>query len=202
MGLDIMVRKIVHKKGAEKRKAKGNGDYFRLIDEDSGKYVNNFPEWTKPFIDEITEKWYDWEKYKEETGIDVLRMTWVGEEYGKEGCFLTLNNPEDEKEFTIDLEKVPTKKVKIKVIFYEEVGYQRKGLNSQFYDDYNDGKIGYFVWDLKELKRYKKDYCDRQHRYIYPNGEKSDFIVTPKKDFQQHIIDKFVQDECVVCFSW
>jgi len=202
MGLDIMVRKIVRKKGAEKRKAKDNGDYFRLIDEDSGKYENNFPEWTKPFIDEITEKWYDWDKYKEETGIDVLKMTWCSESYGKEGCFLTLENPEDEKEITIDLEKVPTKKVKIKVIFYEEVGYQRKGLNSQFYDDYDDGKIGYFVWDLKELKRYKKDYCDRQHRYIYPNGEKSDFIVTPKKNFQKNIIDNFVQDECVVCFSW
>lgn len=201
MGLDIMVRKIVHKKGAEKRKAKDNRDYFRLID-DSGNYKNNFPEWTKPFIDEITEKWYDWDKYKEETGIDVFKMTWLREEYSKDGCFMTLKNPEDEKNFTIDLKKIPTKKVKIKVIFYEEVGYQRKGLNSQFYDDYDDGKIGYFVWDLKELKRYKKDYCDRQHRYIYASGEKSDFIVTPKKDFQENIIDKFVQNECVVCFSW
>lgn len=201
MGLDIMVRKIVHKKGTEKTKAKDNGNYFRLID-DSGKYENNFPEWTKPFIDEITEKWYDWDKYKEETGIDVFKMTWCCESYGEDGCFMTLKNPEDKKEFIIDLEKIPTKKVKTKVIFYEEVGYQRKGLNSQFYDDYNNGKIGYFVWDLKELKRYKKDYCDRQHRYIYPNGEKSDFIETPKKDFQQNIIDKFVQNECVVCFSW
>lgn len=202
MGLDIMVRKIVRKKGTEKTKAKKEGHYFRLIDEDSGKYENNFPEWTKPFIDEVTESWYDWEKYKEETGIDVLKMTWYGESYGPDGCFMILKNPEDNKEFTIDLEKVPNKKVKIKVIFYEEVGYQRKGLNSKFYGDYEEGKIGYYVWDLKELKRYKKDYCDRQHRHIYPNGTKSDYIDTPKKNFQYNIIDKFVQDECVVCFSW
>lgn len=196
MGLDISVCKI-----CKKKEAKVEYHYFRMIDDD-GNYKNDFPAWTNAFLDEVTEEWYDWEKFKEESGIDVYSMEWYGEEYSERGCFMTLKYKDSDKTIEIDLEKVPKKNKTIKVLFYNEVGYQRKGLNGKFYDDYEEGKIGYFVWNLKELKRYKKDYCDRQHRYIYPNGEKSNDIVTPKKDFQHNIIDTFVEGECVVTFSW
>ena len=219
MGLDITVYKILK----ERPKKDNDGfelDYFKLID-DEGNYKNSFPEWTKQYEHIVTEKWYDWDKYKEETGIDINQMDWHGESYGKDGCFMTVapkdkEYPEyhegdnwdeyqkklNEVQIKIDLTKVPLKEKEIKVLYREEVGYQRKGLNSQFYKDYQDGKIGYYVWNKKELQRYKKDYCDKAYEYIYPSGEKSGQIIHPKLDFQRNIIDTFIEGECVTTFSW
>lgn len=219
MGLDITVYKILKEKPKSNKKDFEH-NYFSLIDND-GNYLNNFPEWTKQYEHTVTEKWYDWDKYKEETGIDINQMDWHGESYGEDGCFMTVapkdkEYPEyhegdnwdeyqkklDEVQIKIDLTKVPLKEKEIRVLYREEVGYQRKGLNSQFYQDYKDGKIGYFVWNLKELKRYKKDYCDKAYRYKYPNGQLADFMVYEKRDFQNNIINKFIEGECCVTFDW
>lgn len=221
MGLDITVCKIVK----EKKK-----DYFRLIDDD-GNYKNNFPAWTKKFEDEVVEDWYDWDKYKKETGIDINECQWEGESYGKEGSFMDLwpksageyPKVEDfkigkdengdiydwdkydatiaEHLIKIDLDKVPLYKKKIKVLYYEEVGYQRKGLNSKFYKDYDEGKIGYFVWTKAELLRYKRDYCSNKYEYIYPSGKRSGEYVYEKRSFQRNIIDNFGK-HCCVTFDW
>ena len=220
MGLDITVYRILKEK-PEKNDEDFGPDYFRCIDDD-GNYENNFPEWTKQYEHTVTEKWYDWDKYKEETGIDINQMDWHGESYGEDGCFMTVA-PKDkewpewdsenesydgykkrleEVAIKIDLEKVPLKEKEVKVIYKEEVGYQRKGLNSKFYQDYRDGKIGYFVWDLKELKRYKKDYCDAPYFYEYANGEKAKEKTYPKQNFQNNIINHFIDGECCVTFSW
>lgn len=212
MGLDITVYKIVSKN----TKGKNNFDYFSLIDDD-GNYLNNFPEWTKKLERKKTETWYDWDKYKEDTGIDVRACRWLGESYGEEGCVMKLwdsnfgeypeienfkigedeNGPKfdwetyyrlkEEHTITIDLKKVPTYKKQIKILWKEEVGYQRKGFNKQFYDDYKDGKIGYFVWNKADLERYKEDYCV------------DDEI---KEHFQKYVIDPFIDGQCCATFSW
>ena len=221
MGLDICVRKILSE-------PKDKDDYFRLIDDDGNYDRRGFPEWTKPFEREITEPWYDWETYKEQTGIDVFQCEWLGEYYGKKESILELwpnsagKCPEVEdfkkedgeidfdkynavmEKYTIkvNLDKVPTFQKTIKVLYYEEVGYQRKGLNGNFYKDYEDGKIGYFVWTKSEIERYKESYCDEPYEYIYPNGEKSGTMIYPKDDFQKNIIDKFVEGEDCVIFDW
>ena len=88
---------------------------------------------------------------------------------------------------TINAKDVPLKKVVTKCIYYKEVGYQRKGLNSKFYEDFDNGKIEDLVWTLAELERYKKDYCDTDE---------------DKQCFQENIINKFVEGKCVVEFSW
>lgn len=222
MGLDISVCKII--------KEKNKNYYFRLID-DEGNYQNKFPAWTKQYENTITENWYDWKKYKEQTGIDINECSWHGESYGPDGCFMQLwpnsagkyPEPEDfkigkdengdiydwdkyeaalaEHQIKVDLEKVPTYKKKIKVLYYKEIGYQRKGLNSKFYSDYDNGDIGYFVWTKSELLRYKRDYCDNKYEYIYPNGDPSGHYIYEKRDFQRNIIDKF-EKHCCVTFDW
>ena len=208
MGLDICVYKI-KKKTAEEVKKNENESFFRLTNDDT-EYSNPHPEWTKKFEVEYTQTYYDWEKYKEESGIDIDEYDWAGESYGEEGCFLFLNpkGEEDNGDYEgigkikIDLEKVPTKEKVIKVLPREEVGYQRKGLNSKFYDDYKNGKIGYFVWTKAELERYKDEYCDEPYEYIYPNGTKSGEMVYPKDNFQKNIINKFTEGEDCVIFDW
>ena len=206
MGLDICVRKIL-------KKPKDKEDYFSLVD-DNGNYDNHeFPEWTKTFENEVIESWFDWNKYKEETGIDIDQCEWLGESYGEDGSFMTLwpnnagkrPNPSDFKTengdfdvdsydaardkhiIRVDLENVPTYQKAVKVLYYEEVGYQRKGFNAKFYDDYKAGKIGYYCWSKAELGRYKKDYCVDDE---------------VKEYFQKNIIDKFTDGETCCIFSW
>ncbi|MBP5457507.1 MAG: hypothetical protein J6Y37_13525 [Paludibacteraceae bacterium] len=198
MGLDISVKRI-------QKKSEDQDSYLSLVD-DSGNYENDFPEWTKAFEQDQTESWFDWQKYKEQTGIDLDQCDWHGEEYSKRGCFMTVSPKgvecTDETRIEIDLEKVPTYEKALKVLFYSEVGYQRRGLNGKFYEDYEAGKIGYFVWTKAELERYKQDYCDEPYEYVYPNGEKSGEMVYPTESFQKNIIDNFVEGRDCVTFDW
>ena len=206
MGLDITVRRLV-------KAPKKEYDYFRMTD-NNGNYSNNgFPDWTKGFETEITEDWYDWEAYKEQTGIDIKDFEWDGVFDSEEDCFMVVHPKDkalpkytvdypggyeaykeelDKIQIKIDLEKVPTKPVSVKVINFNEVGYQRSGLNQKFYSDYEDGKIGYFVWTKEELERYKNEYCER----------KTGDTVFPKQNFQENIIDKFEEGKDCVTFSW
>lgn len=207
MGLDICVKKIVDK--SEAKESEFGYDYIRLID-DEGNYINNFPIWTKEFEYDFEEDWYDWKKFKEETGIDVKDSDWISTEYGERAIMTIwphsagkLPEVEDFKNgdnidwnawrearkpiITIDLKKVPTYKKNVKILYTEEVGYQRRGLNKKFYDDYDAEKIGYYVWSKEELVRYKRDYCDD-----YP----------AKQNFQENIINNFEDGRCVCEFSW
>lgn len=198
MGLDIYVQRIV--------KTPTDKDYYiRLID-DEGNYENKFPSWTKEFEQSITEHWYDWDKYKTQTGIYLNQYDWGGEEYSDRGNFMQIYPKGEEQTnkntIEIDLDKVPTYDKTIKVLYYDEVGYQRKGLNDKFYEDYRNGKIGYYVWSKAELERYKQDYCNKPYEYTYPNGEKSGNMCYPKEDFQKNILNKFIEGEDVVAFSW
>lgn len=215
MGLDITVRKILK----ERPKDKKNKDYFRMLDEEgNGTYDRlGFPEWTKQYEQEVEETWYDWEKYKEQTGFDIDQWAVSMECVGKDGYMEVRpiecvppdydeEHPEKYEEFweNVELKRiywkdVPTKKVKIKVLFWKEIGYQRKGLNGKFYKDYEDGRIGYYVWSKKELERYRKDYCDRKHKAEWC-GDK--ITIDPKRSFKENIIDNFTEGEDVVTFSW
>ncbi len=93
---------------------------------------------------------------------------------------------EDSLSIYLDIDNVPTYNKVHQCYFWREVGYQRKGFNSKFYEDYTNGKIGYFVYSLEELKRYKEDYCEDDM----------------KENFQKRVIDNFVEGECVVSFDW
>lgn len=200
MGLDISVCKIVKRKQNEP-----TDRVFRLVD-NNAEYQNPFPEWTKEFEVDYEQGYYDWDKLKEEQGININDYEYGGEEYGPKGCFMRFNPKGEEyskdKELVLDIEKIPVKKKMIKVLPYEEVGYQRKGLNSKFYQDYDNDKIGYFVWTKAELERYKEEYCDEPYEYVYGNGEKSGEMIYPKEDFQRNIIDNFIEGECCVTFDW
>lgn len=204
MGLDISVCRLKKPNEDEKKKYY----CFRMVDEDGNYNDKGFPKWTKEFETEMNESWYDWEKYKEESGIDIndniidehtftkdgnyikvhpknkILPTWSGDYVGGWDAY---QSDCDKIQIKIDLDKVPTKLVTIKVIYYKEIGYQRKGLNSDFYKDYRDGKIGYFVWSKSELERYKHDYCDES--YI-------------KNDFQKNIINEFEDGKDCVTFDW
>ena len=187
MGLDIYVRKLTER-------PKRHYQCFRMIDDDLNYDNNGFPEWTRKFEKETTKRFYDWNKYEQRTGICLKDLDVLCETYDGNKATMRVRNRNTNQEFDIDLNKVPTKGVPIKVIYYNEVGYQRKGLNPKFYSDYREGKIGYFVWTKAELERYKDEYCDDTP---YFEGREN-----AKDDFQHNIIDKFTEGEDCVIFDW
>lgn len=202
MGLDITVNKITKEKQEY---------YFELCNEDL-EYVNSFPEWTKKLESTKSIEFYDWKKYKEQTGIDIEPCNVLSETYSPNGSFMEVwpmsagpvpnisdyKIGEDEHDWDsyhllmdtykikINLNEVPIMKKDCQVLYHKEVGYQRKGLNGKFYKDYDDEKIGYFVWTKAELECYKEDYCEEDM----------------KEYFQKNIIDNFVEGECCVTFDW
>ena len=56
------------------------------------------------------------------------------------------------------------KTVMVKGVYYNEVGYQRKGMNGIFYNDYTK----YFLWGNKEdfIKAYDSGYCDNDENTL------------------------------------
>lgn len=207
MGLDISVYKIIKSSSGELKENVENG-FFRLTDENL-EYKNTFPEWTKEFEVEYTQTYYNWDKYQKENNINLKDYIWKGTSYDEDGSFMSILHKDysklsyEEREkyiIKINLDNVPTIDKVIKVLPRKEIGYQRKGLNSKFYEDYRNGKIGYFVWNKAELERYKEEYCDEPYEYTYPNGEKE--IISPKEDFQKNIIDKFTEGEDCATFNW
>lgn len=207
MGLSIYVERLY--------KANVNDYDFIQLTNEKGEEVVEVPEWAKKLKSKMTLHYFDWKKYKEETGIDINDYEWRGTTYGEEEYSMNvwpkeykkadmldyvIGQDEEGKNIydtdayeayrnahmvVIDLHSVPT--YDVDVIWEDEVGYQRKGLNKKFYEDYNAGKIGYFVWTKEELERYKEEYCD---------GEDA------KEEFQRNIIDNFTDGECCAEFSW
>lgn len=209
MGLDIYVQRL-RKQGTE-------DDYFIQLTGNDGKAIDEVPEYAKKLISKRTVEYYDWNKFKEQTGIDINDYEWCSECWdGKQYTMQVWPKAYEKKDIedyiigkndngdniydtdaywayenahmlTIDMDTVPEYPVEVDVIYEDEVGYQRNGLNDKFYEDYEAEKIGYRVWDKKELERYKQDYCDTDEA---------------KQNFQRNIIDKFVDGETCAEFSW
>lgn len=194
MGLDISVERFVTEPVDEDQ-------YYKLwkMNNNGDIELNNFdfPEWvlakksTKKFIIN------DWAKYKEQTGHDVLNdysMRMLGpvgkgetEDDEKYGYVLGANKEGIEpKQLIICADDIPQYETELPVVYYTEVGYQRKGLNGQFYQDYEDGKIGYFVWTKVELERYLDDYVEPDR----------------KEYFKTNIVDVFEDGKDVCSFDW
>lgn len=84
----------------------------------------------------------------------------------------------------IVVKKCATKLKSILCLYIEEIGYQRKGANSQFYED--------GIWDhpcILDLKKLN------EHWVEYFSGEEEDRI-----NFKKNIIDNFVEGETVVMY--
>jgi hypothetical protein len=77
----------------------------------------------------------------------------------------------------------------IKVLFHTEKGYQRKGMNSKFYEDFINDKL-YFD-KTSVLKAY--DYLEPR-----PGDSKEEL----QKNFKIQFIDNFIEGESIFLASW
>lgn len=180
MGLDITVHRI-------KKYDKEDDNYFRL-----DRNREEYPLWVYDFESERESQYYDWKLWEKMNNIDISKMYHLCTEYSDKGNFLYLGKSPDDKYWEgdclkIDLDTVPIYTKIDKVLGYDEIGYQRKGLNGKFYEDYKNGINKYFVFDKYTLERYKRDYCDTED---------------DKERFQENIIDVFEEGKDIVSFDW
>lgn len=78
---------------------------------------------------------------------------------------------------------------KTEVMYVEEKGYQRKGMNSNFYKDFQNGKP-YF--DLQSV----------QKAYKYLQADHISSLEELQRNFQKNFIDNFLEGESIFCASW
>lgn len=186
MGLDISVKRL------------GKTGNERLALQDMAE----LPEWAEEFKTEQQDTFYDWDAFKDKTGINVDDFDFVMEEVNEDGYHSELINKTSGERITIDMDSVPTKEMPIQTIPIREIACQRKGLNRQFYKDHENDNGQYLVWTKKKLEQFLDMYCDEPYEYIYPNGEKSGITVDEKTNFKKNIIDKFTEGKDVVVFDW
>lgn len=193
MGLDITVYRV---KNEEKTKARKWDDYMHKTEKT--------PSWVPIFKKQI--QYYDWDKFKEERGIDIDEYEFLNSEFSDKGDFLRVypksvtlpewDGKEDYKVFKarrdplileIDLNEVPLIPKYDDIFYVEEIGYQRGGLNRKFYEDSDNGDFESYIWEMKDLQYCKEHYCNTEE---------------DKNNFQKNIIDNFTEGECLVSFSW
>lgn len=192
MGLDISVYRLHTKEEAKKRK-KTDYDRFFTLSKESVEYFKAHG--IGQYICKKKNVYYDFDKYFKDHGMNMSDYHWCMTDFTDDDIRWTFRrNDNDEEELVFLGKDCPTYAKFDNCVYYgEEVGYQRKGFNGKFYEDYRSGKIGYFVADKKELERYRDEYSQ---------DWEGDEPGTMKKHFQENIIDKYVDGETVVTFDW
>lgn len=87
------------------------------------------------------------------------------------------------KEF--DMEFCPTYEEEVEIYYWsDDIGYQRKGLNGKFYDEFTEDD--YYVLTKERMQ------------YVYDNYVNEDY----KEYFKEHLLDRFVEGEMFCTFDW
>ena len=82
---------------------------------------------------------------------------------------------------------LPTKIVIDKVLGYDEIGYQRKGLKGEWYDAYERGDFKYFCTEKRKLEEIRDNYCSDEEIKEY---------------FDKTFVQPFIEGEMFVGFDW
>ena len=77
----------------------------------------------------------------------------------------------------------------VKVMYFKDIGYQRKGMSSKFYTDFENGRP-YF--DIEEVKM----------AFTYLQADHIHSLVELEQYFQKFFIDKFIPGESIFYANW
>ena len=163
--------------------------YFKLTD-DNGNYDDRgFKDWALKKKTEITEKWIDLEKYKEDTCIDIKNDYEVDSiHYGDDEYIYKLTKKSDGSKLKINIDVFPIVDKNISVVYYDTISSISRPFNGDFYDDFDAGKTKRFLWTKEEVMDYFNKYCIKEKINI--------------DLFTHQIINKFKEGETLVYISW
>ena len=187
MALVVYVYKL--KKATKKMMEDEN--FIRMYDEKNDCYDGlGFPFWARALETDYVQEFYDWDEYKERTGIDVKACEFIGESYGEDGWTMTVKSKNGQN-ITIDMNEVNTIKKPIRVIGYQQMSQQSGLFKENLYDDLENGNIGRYMWRTESLCYFMEKYCqDDDGEYSF------------KDKFKKEIIDKFDDGRMCVYISW
>lgn len=191
MGLDISVMKPVNPEGKDLDALKMY--VFTLKDTPELEVF-------KDLVFEKENEYYDTERALTEAGYDPKNVDCTGTEFGEDTIF---NFETKDGGVRFEIKNPPTLKVIERCVACEEVGYQRKGANKQFYED--DMWNSPCVMDAKTLNEHWEKYFS----FETPNSPGDGFgssveysmdDTERKTRFKENIIDNFVEGETFVVY--
>ena len=185
MGLDISTFKLSDVDDGDVKTL----DYFTLTEKDKELFEKAG---MSEYVFKRTEEFIDIEKYLTTVAVPgsniddwEWRMSYPSE-YEDDRFFKFIYSP-SQRRYEVRASLCDTYTKELDVIYQgDDVGYQRKGMNVKFYQDFENGIANYFVVSKKELERYRDEYVDEA--YI--------------EHFQEEIINPFIEGEMVAIFDW
>lgn len=189
MGLDIYVNKVEKLNG---RNTKDIEDYIVLSDHPELEIF-------KSYIFEKENEYYDLESAVKKKGYDLNELILISIEHGPKTSFIY-----ETKEGKQIIIRDPKTMIKVdRCITYTEVGYQRKGSNSKFYED-GVWDSPYIV-DLNTLKKHWVNYFSNNTPYSKGGwGSSVEYKLSNKemkRAFKKNIIDNFKEGETFVAYN-
>jgi len=143
--------------------------------------------------------YYDLEKAVALKGYKLENLTWSETICAKRITFIF----KDKGGKKINVTDPPVVKRIEKCIAYSEVSYQRKGANSQFYED--EIWDGPYVVDIDVLKTHWEKYFSRKtpaSKGGFGSGVEYDLSDEEMKHrFKENILDKFIQGQTFVVYA-
>lgn len=186
MGLDIKTIRL-----CKTNQGEVDQDDYRILEEDEVMQFKNAGLSDKVFT--RMETFYDLEGHLTNVVVPGSKMDdwqWRGffgpDELEGDSYYIFKYLPTGQR-YEIRCSDLPTFDKQVSAVYYgETIGYQRKGMNEQFYKDYDAGKLNYFVLDKATLEMYMETYV----------------VDGMKEHFQENIIDPFIEGETAAIFSW
>lgn len=173
MGLDIMLYKAM-KRGQRENPKSVTLQFVRDKIEIERLKKTGF----KPYFHEVENEYYD--LLKEYPGWEVLGLAGP---YDDGKFYYEIKNKETKETKVLPLEKAPTFKQKDIKVFVKEIGYQRKGMNDEFYRTWCKDEDPIIITDKAEIEKICK--C-------------SDDVKYTKKEF----LNKFKEGETFMFLSY
>ena len=192
MGLDIILYRVVKREEIESM-TQEEIDYRRFekivqSTSESSTYelipcdVRNFIYPKNVFNEEF--ELHDIEGWFKSNGYDKedWNLCYICYENDEKQTYNFIN--ESEEELEVDIDDCPLIRENKDFIYAEEIGWQRNGANKKFYKEMPEN--GIYHIRTKEEAEYHLE------RYFYKS----------RKNFKENIIDRFIDGECFIEYSW
>jgi len=98
-------------------------------------------------------------------------------------------NPEFIKQFCHLFQVMKFDDQAFEVLYITEIGYQRKGMNKRFYEEFENDQLYFSISDVRKAKAYIEGMSESDTNNLL-------------KSFQQNFIDNFTEGESIFIVSW
>lgn len=198
MGLDINLEKCITKKqydyldglkssydqrGMWEQALKVPNVFFHVIDDETKISLSSYLKWVQDGETPVDD--FEAIGMSEKDGWNFLGYEAVEEKLNPADDLYKFKNKKTGEEKKIKSAVIPFRMAPAKMIYTESIGYQRRGVETKFYNLFDEGKLTYFV--------VTKDVLDLLYSVIQDKY---------KDSFKRNIYDKFCIGENFITLSW